>query len=189
MFYFNFHIVLTALDSFHIILHALVKFRIFLHVINKFPIVLRDLHNFVSLCVLLPVFGIDWLCLHNFETIWPFYLISRASMHIVSSLLKKVYSIFSCIYWCVCIANLSQISPKRARTSVQASSGLTFYRRSKFISSIAQDVFGTQFSLCHVLVKREVIFYDLFPDLAAIFTLRGSEPLLVELSPPPNFLV
>lgn len=78
--------------------------------------------------------------------------------------------------------------PKRARTSMQPSSRSISYSKSRFISSTAQDVIGSQF-FYPILVKRELILFYFSPDLATIFTTWGLEPLLVELNPSPSLLV
>lgn len=51
---------------------------------------------------------------------------------------------------------VSQRAPKKAQSIAQPASGSTSYSHSTFISSAAQDVFRTQFSLRPILVEREV---------------------------------
>lgn len=81
------------------------------------------------------------------------------------------------------------MSSKRARTTAHTPGTFTSYSRSRVISVVTQDTFRLQFLLRPVLFEREVIMSDLSPDLATIFTSRGWEPLLEELTLHSSLLV
>lgn len=114
------------------------------------------------------------------------YCMNFASFHIHSCISYFRWSTMALVSWFLLLITCT--CPKRARTSTQPSSGSTSYSRSKFISFTAHEIFGSEFSLCLVLIEWVNSFW-LSSDLAAIFTSWGWEPSLMELSPPPSLLV
>lgn len=90
-----------------------------------------------------------------------------------------------------------QKPPKRARTTPSTPSASTSFNRTRYISAVALDVFGSRFSLRPVLFELEVIMSDLCevimsdlsPVLTAIFSTRGWKPLLVGLVYPLSLFV